>query len=993
MPKNSESLNRSLFNLLHSKGFDPTMLDTSGKEIPTPEEAEVFQFNFIKDGEDYGKVTISIDGLHKLCVYFSDEVANSEKEETHGEDESWYKVLNQLKRFAQKYQLSFELKNIDHLKHDMAKREYMKKQERISEGYYPMGKKASYNDAVPNVKIVIQHTRQIEEGEQRYRNIAKIFLENSEGERFLAPTIKPGVARVYGRLIAEGDKPHGERWNHVTSLVEEYQKMGAFVRATRNGQFNESAQRLVNEGINHYQGLRETLSRMTGHRGYNTYFESWTPSLMEEESEENNLNELFVQETLDPRIESVMPILNKLQKKVAEMKEVGELSEWADSLTEAPGAETLGHNVRTDAKNLKAFDLEESEDDIDDPVVSSITRRIIRQHPELLKHGPDKVLAAIADVADFVGDVEEIGSSDVSGWVKQVARKLGGEGMDEAVRAGFVTPDWMKTPQQGAYGAPTDQLGRPYNQDQRDKLAAAVKQNRKDNKAFSGGLPTKGADSAAFGWDGVWKAPEVKYTAVRAQQDKAVAPTVHKTYDRTEPADSKKWKTLASAGDGKGIADEGMFDKVTDAVKKFGGKVLDKLGHGSDEELLKKIQKDVGAPAGSQHGKPSMAKPNDDSDIIEDDIDESALQASFGIKKYGKKGMDKLRAAGKKHASEKTMQNIRAEFSDKEKPVKEGNGDTEIHPGMKVSQGTVVKVNGNTVTVKTSNGDMMNMNIHDVDQAVKEGQEELDAMMRLLGEGWKGELAGGTLGGVSGTVAGSALGALAGGPVGAAIGGVVGGAAGGTAGQMAGRELTKEEQLNEVAPLLAAGARAIMPLLAKVGPKLGQMASGAGKAGAEVAGKTATGIGRGTVDVAKSAAGSAAQNAGQIGVGVGAYQAITDVADKMVGGVGEVYRDVGKAAGAIAQSVGDAIDGKTIAELASAAVKYSIPIGIILAVLYGGKKLIDQVMSEGADDSEMGALGKMVGSVTPNPSDFAQGFKKTFEGQDDLDTIRRLLKK
>jgi hypothetical protein len=34
--------------------------------------------------------------------------------------------------------------------------------------------------------------------------------------------------------------------------------------------------------------------------------------------------------------------------------------------------------------------------------------------------------------------------------------------------------------------------------------------------------------------------------------------------------------------------------------------------------------------------------------------------------------MDKLRAAGRDHASEKTMQNIRAEFSDKEKPVTEG---------------------------------------------------------------------------------------------------------------------------------------------------------------------------------------------------------------------------------------------------------------------------------------------------------------------------------
>jgi len=629
MPKNSESLNRSLFDLLHSKGFDPTMLDTSGKEIPTPEEAEVFQFNFVKDGEDYGKVTISIDGLHKLVIYFSDDIANSEKEESHGEDESWYKVLNQLKRFSQKYQLSFELRNVDHLKHDMAKREYMKKQERISEGYYPMGKKASYNDAVPNVKIVLQHTRQIEEGEQRYRNIAKIFLENSEGERFLAPTIKPGVARVYGRLIAEGDKPHGERWNHVTSLVEEYQKMGAFVRATRNGQFNESAQRLVNEGVNHYQSLRETLSRMTGHRGYNSYFESWTPSLMEDETEETNLNELFVQETLDPRIESVMPILNKLQRKVAEMKEVNELSEWADSLTEAPGAETLAHNVKTDDKNLRALDLEESEDDIDDPVVSAITRRIIRQHPELLKHGPDKVLAAIADVADFVGDVEEIGSSDVSGWVKQVARSLGS--MDE-----------------GMYEEELDEQRFPDNSNstaKRDMVVTNLHDLIKD--------PRQAHEPNRHGPGN----PKVK-VATRVMPSLTKEPVKKMAGNEVEEG---------SFGD--------MAKKVGGAVKSAGSKVLDKLGHGSDEELLKKLQKDVGAPAGSQHGKPSMAKPNDDTDIIEGDMEESALQASFGLKKYGKKGMDKLRAAGQKHASEKTMQNIRAEFSDKEKPIAEGQED------------------------------------------------------------------------------------------------------------------------------------------------------------------------------------------------------------------------------------------------------------------------------------------------------------------------------
>jgi len=495
------------------------------------------------------------------------------------------------------------------LKHDMAKREYMKKQERISEGYYPMGKKASYNDAVPNVKIVLQHTRQIEEGEQRYRNIAKIFLENSEGERFLAPTIKPGIARVYGRLIAEGDKPHGERWNHVTSLVEEYQKMGAFVRATRNGQFNESAQRLVNEGINHYQGLRETLSRMTGHRGYNTYFESWTPSLMEEETEENNLNELFVQETLDPRIESVMPILNKLQKKVAEMKEVGALSEWADNVIDEGAAVDAYMAGKSPA--LAHFadkldkEIDEGFDDIDDPVVSSITRRIIRQHPELLKHGPDKVLAAIADVADFVGDVEEIGSSDVSGWVKQVARQLNG-------------------------------------------------------------------------------------------------------------------------------VDEGMMD----TIKKAGSKVFDKLGGGSEEDLLKDLQKKAGVPqtgkkpefdakakqlARTNSGDPvgDFAKGGKDLGIFkEDDVEESALQASFGIKKYGKKGMDKLRAAGQKHASEKTMQNIRAEYSDKEKPVTE---DGEFAGDYATGEAGQWRNKGPKANKPATIGDL-----------VGEGQDDLDTIRRLL---------------------------------------------------------------------------------------------------------------------------------------------------------------------------------------------------------------------------------------------------------------------
>ncbi len=338
MPTNTESLNRELFRLLSK--YKPKPLDAEGKSTPIPDEADIFKFEFTKDGEDYGTVYVTLDEDRVLTVYFGDDVADSPDEKTPklDYDDTWSGLLHQLSAWRMTKGLKgFDTQNKDRVGDDMARRNHMRNKDKIAEGYYATGKKSSYSDAVPSVKIVIEHSRVIEEGEQRYRNINRIFLENQAGERYLLDTKKPGIARVYARHIAEGGKVNDDRWSHIGSLCEEYQKMAGFVRATRNGQFNESAQSLVNEGIAHYASLRESLSRMTGKRGYNAYFESWTPSLMEDGTEENNLNELFVQETLDPRIESVMPILNRIHKKVSESavdKEMNKLAEWADSLTE-----------------------------------------------------------------------------------------------------------------------------------------------------------------------------------------------------------------------------------------------------------------------------------------------------------------------------------------------------------------------------------------------------------------------------------------------------------------------------------------------------------------------------------------------------------------------------------------------------------------------------------------------------------------------------------
>jgi len=565
MAKNQESINRSLFELLRSRGYAPTLLDTSGKEIPVPEEAEVFQFKFTKDGEEYGTVTASIDGLHKLIIYFGDDVANSEKEASASGDDSWYKLLNHLKRFSQQHQLSFEVKNRDHLKYDMAKREHMKKQERISEGYYPMGKKASYNDNIPTVKIVIEHSRTIEEGEQRYRNVNRIFLENTQGERILAPTTKPGVAQIYARHLAEGGLPHDDRWNHIVGLCEEYNKMGAFVRATRNNQFNESAQQLVNEGINHYQSLKESLSKMRGSRGYNSYFESYTPPLMEDESEENNLNELFVQETLDPRIESVMPILNKLHKKVAEMKEVNELSEWADSLIESG--------------------LNEGDEEIDEAMfpASKIGDKLRDIKTGANADGAGSALKAAGIASPALGAAATgAATAGLSGALPSTIPGMANLSIAGAEGALIYLPVIGA----GALGATAAALGGFLTYKGLNWLAQKLFGTKEEAIEFAK-LHLAAAEAGKPNFEFQGKSYPVK---IKNKED--ASDLMMRVYE----LETQLKENLAE--------EEELDEGIMDTVKKVGSKVFDKLGGGSEEDLIKKLQKSAGVKVTGKKPEP-----------------------------------------------------------------------------------------------------------------------------------------------------------------------------------------------------------------------------------------------------------------------------------------------------------------------------------------------------------------------------------------------------
>jgi hypothetical protein len=379
-----ENLNRELYGFLKSHGYKPHGFLSSGESSGVPEKADFFQFDFVYDGKTYGKISVSIDGSGNMVVYIGNDVEDAPKADSHDSI-----GLDSLRRYLSKFRYSKALKSFtyadnDDLEPDMKKREH-DKQESLVEGYYPVNKKTSYSDNVPATKIIIQHSRVMEEGDQRYRAVEKIFVENMQGERFLLPTTKPGIARVYARHISEGGTPYDERGLHITSLCEEYSKMAGFVRATKNKQFNESVQPLVLEGINHYNHLRETLHKMSGKRGYTEYFNNYKPALLEDENTED-LTEMFKESTLDPRIANVIQVLAKLKKNAPmhkPLKQVNELENWADQVIEGEPGDLETELEKQEYEQDRARDeyAEKSMNDKDENVDEAVEKIAGRYDP------------------------------------------------------------------------------------------------------------------------------------------------------------------------------------------------------------------------------------------------------------------------------------------------------------------------------------------------------------------------------------------------------------------------------------------------------------------------------------------------------------------------------------------------------------------------------------------------------------------------------------
>ena len=332
--QNLDKIAEDLFNKIRSRFSSVTVGDIAGNVTAAPKEARFFDFDYTEDSRKLGNVSINISedpsdsNKQALTVIYSKDFISNEDQTTQT---NWFNFLKELRQFSKKRRLNFDIRDIN--KTNLDKRDYkFLANNRPGEGTMTESKlygtsKISYQN-VDSARIVIKHTEHVnhELAAGRTQNIGKIYIESSDGERFMYPFKHLSGARAMARHVAEGGKPFDDFGKHIVGLSEEMSKLRKFknymgrsaVMAESLGEYMDA----VHERIATVKKTIEGLQRSTYYKQTFEAFETPVFEDVPDEVAENWIDQLTIRQ-FNEELKDVFPYIYKLVSEVTKAKTLG----------------------------------------------------------------------------------------------------------------------------------------------------------------------------------------------------------------------------------------------------------------------------------------------------------------------------------------------------------------------------------------------------------------------------------------------------------------------------------------------------------------------------------------------------------------------------------------------------------------------------------------------------------------------------------------------
>ena len=426
--KNLDTVAKELFNKIRGRYPSITVGDQDATITNRPNDARFFEFDFTKDK----KVSVSLDEK-ALTIMYSDNLFDEQEQSLKS---NWFEFLKELRQFAKKRMLNFDTRNITKSNLDKRDYEYLSTEKQMSESKLYGTSRTSFQD-IGSAKMIVKHTQPInhEQPAGRTRDIAGIYIESTEGERFKYPYRHLNGARAMARHVAEGGKPYDDFGKYISGLSEELNNLRKFktymnrssVMAEGLAQYMD----IVNERI---EAVKKTAHALQSTSKYKEAFENFETTVLEEVPEDvtnNWIDELTIKQ-FNEELKGVFPYIYKLVSEANKVKDIN-----PDNLAEMTEGMEKDEVMAIMAKHPQDVERMKQEGDIN--TASGLYTALYRYYSDEMPYGTQKArdgdpVEWIMDRLDDLGLAEDMAQEGkVKGMVMDMEDDAAGMSREEFI--------------------------------------------------------------------------------------------------------------------------------------------------------------------------------------------------------------------------------------------------------------------------------------------------------------------------------------------------------------------------------------------------------------------------------------------------------------------------------------------------------------------------------------------------------------------------------
>lgn len=350
-------ISQDLFDKIRSRFSNLEMGDSTGAVTIDPAEALFFDFDFVIEGNNLGRVSMSLGDAGNLKVYYSQGITENQDDPVKKE---WYRFLKEMRFFAMRRLLRFDTRDIaktnldkkdfQHLATTQGSKEDDMTTMNESRWNHKSSKKTS-RAVQGRTEVIVRHARPVDEeyagSRSQRKNIKAIFIQNADGERFKYPFIHTAGAFAMAQHVDHGGAPHDPAGKAIIGMSEEMAQLAEFKNKVRSASLHDDAHHITERAIGRLNELRaqiEALGKKNHYRAWvETFDESSSPmdTIAMDEVAMEEYKQKFTQTSFQEELAGYFPLLHRIMSETNRV----DLEDF------------VGESEEQDEDTLEAFDI------------------------------------------------------------------------------------------------------------------------------------------------------------------------------------------------------------------------------------------------------------------------------------------------------------------------------------------------------------------------------------------------------------------------------------------------------------------------------------------------------------------------------------------------------------------------------------------------------------------------------------------------------------